>query len=238
MYRTAILIDAGFFLKRLPHLKSGIDCTDASAVAKFMYEIATRHLSRAKKERDITTYERDCDLYRLFVYDSPPLEKRIHTPIEKRAINLAVSPEAQFRNEFHRSILRMRKVALRLGRLAEKTGTWRLTSEAQKRLIQSPTSPAQLTDNDFTLDIGQKGVDMRIGLDIASMSFKKQVDRIVLVAGDSDFVPAAKLARREGIDFILDPLWLKVSDDLIEHIDGLRSTSPNPNRRTSDASPE
>ena len=70
------------------------------------------------------------------------------------------------------------------------------------------------------------------------MSFKKQVDRIVLVAGDSDFVPAAKLARREGIDFILDPLWLKVSDDLLEHIDGLRSTSPNPNRRTGDASSE
>ena len=38
------------------------------------------------------------------------------------------------------------------------------------------------------------------------MSYKRQVDQIVLVAGDSDFVPASKLARREGIDFILDPL--------------------------------
>jgi uncharacterized LabA/DUF88 family protein len=39
---------------------------------------------------------------------------------------------------------------------------------------------------------------MRIGLDIASLSYKKQVDQIILIAGDSDFVPAAKLARREG----------------------------------------
>jgi uncharacterized LabA/DUF88 family protein len=55
------------------------------------------------------------------------------------------------------------------------------------------------------------------------MAFKKQVDQIILVAGDSDFVPAAKLARREGIDFILDPMWASIRDDLHEHIDGLRS---------------
>jgi uncharacterized LabA/DUF88 family protein len=59
-----------------------------------------------------------------------------------------------------------------------------------------------LTDDVFEYDTRQKGTDMRIGLDIASVAYKKQVDQIVLVAGDSDFVPAAKLARREGIDFI------------------------------------
>jgi len=31
------------------------------------------------------------------------------------------------------------------------------------------------------------------------------VDQIVLMAGDSDFVPAAKLACKEGIDITLDP---------------------------------
>lgn len=69
----------------------------------------------------------------------------------------------------------------------------------------------------------QKGVDMRIGIDISSLAFKKQVDQIILIAGDSDFVPAAKLARREGIDFILDPMWADIKEDLFEHIDGLRS---------------
>ena len=49
------------------------------------------------------------------------------------------------------------------------------------------------------------------------------VDRIVLISGDSDFVPAAKLARREGIDFILDPLYNHIPADLSEHIDGLRT---------------
>ena len=50
-----------------------------------------------------------------------------------------------------------------------------------------------------------------------------QVDQIILISGDSDFVPAAKLARREGIDFILDPLWASIKPNLHEHIDGLRS---------------
>jgi uncharacterized LabA/DUF88 family protein len=85
---------------------------------------------------------------------------------------------------------------------------------------------AELTESDVKYDVKQMGVDMRIGLDIASMSYKRQVDQIVLVAGDSDFVPAAKLARREGVDFMLDPMWASIRSDLHEHIDGLRSVFP------------
>ena len=80
-----------------------------------------------------------------------------------------------------------------------------------------------LTEDDFCLEIDQKGVDMKIGLDIASMAYKHQVDQIVLISGDSDFVSAAKLARREGVDFILDPLGAPIKPDLFEHIDGLRT---------------
>ena len=64
---------------------------------------------------------------------------------------------------------------------------------------------------------------MKIGVDIASLAYKKQVEQIILIAGDSDFVPAAKLARREGIDFVLDPLDAPIKEELFEHIDGKRS---------------
>ena len=40
---------------------------------------------------------------------------------------------------------------------------------------------------------------MKIGLDIAALAHKGLVTRIVLIAGDSDFAPAAKHARREDI---------------------------------------
>ena len=75
---------------------------------------------------------------------------------------------------------------------------------------------------------GPQGVDMRIGLDIASLTLRRQADTIVLVSGDSDFVSAAKLARREGVRFVLDPLWHTIPPDLNEHIDGLTSGFPRP----------
>jgi len=64
---------------------------------------------------------------------------------------------------------------------------------------------------------------MKIGLDIASLALKRMVNKVILIAGDSDFVPAAKLARREGIDFVLDPMWKTIKSDLMEHIDGIRT---------------
>ena len=43
------------------------------------------------------------------------------------------------------------------------------------------------------------------------------MDKIVLIAGDSDFVPAAKFARREGIDFVLDAMGASIKPGLSEH---------------------
>ncbi|MCL1077481.1 NYN domain-containing protein [Parashewanella spongiae] len=69
----------------------------------------------------------------------------------------------------------------------------------------------------------QKGVDIKLGVDIATISQNKLVDKIILIAGDSDFVPAAKLARMSGIDFVLDALRNNIDNSLHEHIDGLVS---------------
>ncbi len=62
---------------------------------------------------------------------------------------------------------------------------------------------------------------MKIGLDIAWLASKKIVDKIVLVTSDSDFVPAMKFARREGIQVYLASLNHQVKSELIEHSDGL-----------------
>ncbi len=40
---------------------------------------------------------------------------------------------------------------------------------------------ADLTDSDFSPDIQQKGVDMKIGLDIAWISFNKIAERILVI---------------------------------------------------------
>ncbi len=72
---------------------------------------------------------------------------------------------------------------------------------------------------------------MKIGLDIATLTHKKLVDRIVLIAGDSDFVPASKMARREGINFVLDAMNHPIREDLQEHIDWLHTTLPKRRRK-------
>ena len=68
-----------------------------------------------------------------------------------------------------------RKVALRLGTLAH--ADWMLKPQAQMDLLKGRRRFEDLSDADVMLDARQKGVDMRIGLDIASLSFKQQVSK-------------------------------------------------------------
>jgi uncharacterized LabA/DUF88 family protein len=216
---TAILIDGGFLLRRFRACYPKRDHTDPQVVARTAFELALSHLEEKNHVRH--------DLYRIFFYDCPPLLKLAHRPVTRTAINFAKTPQAVFRLALHDELRKLRKVALRLGHLMDHA-EWRLKDGKLKQLLGGTLQFQSLTDDDFEYEAAQKGVDMRIGIDISSLSFKRQVDQIVLVAGDSDFVPAAKLARREGIDFILDPLWHPIHPSLHEHVDGVRSTCPNP----------
>lgn len=126
-------------------------------------------------------------------------------------------------NEFLNELKHHRKFALRMGRLSEGQIYYNLKYDSTKKLMNGSLRISDLSDNDFELHLEQKGVDMKIGIDISSLAFKRQVNQIILIAGDSDFVPAAKQARREGIDFILDPMAAPIKEDLFEHIDGIRS---------------
>ena len=65
---------------------------------------------------------------------------------------------------------------------------------------------------------------MKIGLDVAWLSSKRIVDRIILVTADSDFVPAMKFARREGVQVVLVTMGhTLVKRELKVHADELRS---------------
>jgi uncharacterized LabA/DUF88 family protein len=70
-----------------------------------------------------------------------------------------------------------------------------------KRIPYTPGQP--LTDGDFYPDFEQKGVDMRIGIDIANLSSNKSVELIALATNDTDCIPAMKHARRSGLQIAL-----------------------------------
>lgn len=218
---TAVLIDGGFFLKRFSRCYPTRNSLDPALVARTAFELALSHL----EDKDDPAGRRH--LYRIFFYDCPPLQKRVHRPISRVSLDFARTETAIFRLALHDELRRTRKVALRLGHISS-IGEWELKPDKLKELLGGRCVIADLTDEDFFYNSRQKGVDMKIGLDIASLAFKRQVDQIVLVAGDADFVPAAKQARREGIDFVLDPMWNPVPSNLHEHIDGLRSTTRRP----------
>ncbi len=224
--RTAFLIDGSFYLKRYYQLKGSRSPLDA---ARDLHRMCRDHLLERRRPNHQQRKRRSF-LYRIFYYDCPPLTKKAHNPVSGQAIDFSKTPMAIWRFQFHEELKKLRKVALRLGYLNERSGHWVLRAKTLKSLLARQVILDDLTARDVKYDVRQKGVDMRIGLDIASMAYKRQVDQIVLVAGDSDFVPAAKLARREGIDFILDPMWASIRPDLHEHIDGLRSVVPRPDQ--------
>lgn len=228
MATTAILIDGAFFIHRFRAIEPH-NAHSPQRAADLAYRWALAHLSEGRVDKNGNGGKRRHELYRIFFYDCPPLEKKMHNPITGKAVDFGRSSEATFRKELHRLLLKRRKVALRLGHLSP-DASWTIKPEKITELLKKQVTFEQLIESDVMPHVRQKGVDMRIGLDIASLSFKQQVSQIVLLAGDSDFVPAAKLARREGIDFVLDPMWRSIPPGLVEHIDGLRSTCPNPSR--------
>jgi uncharacterized LabA/DUF88 family protein len=233
---TAILIDGAYFIKRFRSIEPH-NIYNAKRAAEFAFRSAVAHLSEPYGPRGSNGEKRASsrrhELYRIFFYDCAPLEKKLHNPITKKSIDFGKSQEAAFRFELHDLLRQRRKVALRLGHLAGDT-PWTIKPNFIEDMLKGRKKFEDLQEGDVIPNVRQKGVDMRIGIDISSLSIKKQVDQIVLIAGDADFVPAAKLARREGVDFVLDPMWQDIPSGLNEHIDGLRSTCPRPQRKSKD----
>ena len=212
MVRTAILIDGGFYRKRAKYLWGDKSAEDR---AKELQAYCHAHL-----QNDGSGPKR---LYRIFYYDCEPVGRRsVYHPLKQKNIDLDKSDTYTWSSIFFEQLKKSRKFALRMGHMSEQM-FYNLKPDVTKALCTGKRTLASLNESDFMFSAQQKGVDMKIGIDIASLAYKKLVDQIVLIAGDSDFVPAAKLARREGIDFVLDPLWSKVRPELFEHIDGLRS---------------
>jgi len=211
---VAILVDGGFFLKRYKSIFGHLNYTPAKA-ASAISNLAHEHLEDGNY------------LYRIFYYDCAPFDKKIHHPITKKVVDFKKSAEYQFRCELFEELKKKRKVALRLGTIKD-NGSWGIYPIALEKLLKGKIKYDELTAKDLFYNMRQKGIDMKIGVDIASLAFKKLVHKIVLIAGDADFVPASKLARREGVDFVLDPMWNNVDASLFEHIDGLKSTIKRP----------
>lgn len=209
--RTAILVDGGYYRVRARDLWGNKSARDR---AEELYDYCMLHISEPTEPRD---------LYRIFYYDCPPMTRTITHPLTGASIDYSVMAGTRWSNDFYNNIAEKRKVAVRMGELAESTASFILKDASLKELLNGTKAVSDLKEADFRLDVKQKGVDMRIGLDVASLASGGYVDQIILIAGDSDFLPVAKMARRSGVDFILDPMKQQPKRNLRNHVDGIES---------------
>lgn len=210
--KTAILVDGGFYRERAA-LFWGKEKTPQER-ADELFSYCMIHLKKSDEPRD---------LYRIFYYDCPGMTRELIHPLTGETVNFAIKSTTQWIKDFFDALARKRKVALRLGELAESQAQYTLKPDTLYALLSKELTMDDLTRRHFKLDVKQKGVDMRIGLDVASLFYGHYVNQIILITGDSDFVPVAKMARRHGIDFILDPMGQYIKPGLSEHIDGIET---------------
>ena len=199
MHQYAILIDGGFAKRKI-----GTAVNHATA-ADFQ-----KLITRIREQDELQALE----LHRVYYYDSVPLLSAHDKPLGGGKIEFANEAVATRSKQLFEQLCRLPYVALRLGELS--FNGWGLKP---RHLDRAQGNSIEIKATDLKPQISQKGVDMRIGMDIAALTLKKQVQVIVLVTGDSDFVPAMKFARREGARLFLVPLKQNVRPALYEHSD-------------------
>lgn len=222
MRKVAILVDGGFYRKKAS-MAFGIKSPSERAYELVKYckmHLREPPLFPQDPKKSCRFYN---ELYRIFYYDCPPISRTVYHPLTQKNIDFAKTESYTWMTSFLEELKHKRSLALRLGILADNTVYYGLKNNTIRKLFSKKIDISNITERDFDLVLRQKGVDMKIGIDITTIAYKRLANQIILISGDSDFVPAAKLARREGIDFIVDPMGNKILSDLIEHVDGVRS---------------
>ena len=196
----ASLIDGAFLIRKLEsRLRAFPTAADIESIA----EAIARSESVAGLSR-----------MRVYFYHARPAADALINPINKEKIALG-------KTQVHADHARLLKelemepdFALRLGETS--TIGWKIGDGAFRQLLRRPRL---LQASDLVPAIEQKGVDLRIGLDIARLALTRSVEAIVVVTGDSDLVPAFKFARREGLRVFLCHLGHGVKRELRAHAD-------------------
>lgn len=189
--KVNVLIDGGFFWQCFK--KNNRRNPLPTDVVKTVEKVMT--LVRKK-----TNGETQDILFRIFYYDCRPFGGTI-SDSNGDSINFSESNGYNMKNDYLNKLCSMDRFALRLGELSF-TG-WKQDIYSKK----------------MKPDFKQKSVDMKFGLDMANMATKHSVDKIVLIAGDSDFIAPIKFARKEGLLVYLYPMGNPIKRSLRWHCD-------------------
>lgn len=150
------------------------------------------------------------NLLRILFYDCLPYQGKVQLPISKKEHEFVATDNIMHQLEVKKYF------AVRYGTLKFRGFTLKKSSYAKNNL----------TDEDFEPSFEQKGVDMRIGLDISQYSHDKTIDQIILISNDTDCIPAMKNARKNGLKMALLQIGnTRITNELKAHSDEIYSFS-------------
>ena len=197
--RYAILLDGGFVINKL---KAGNELPEHAAI--------TGKLDQIKHHEFLRGHE----LLRTYFYHAPPASDNLQNPISGEHVNLSGSTVYRYHESLIQFLETQPDMAVRLGEVS--VHGWKVGGRALRRILEQPR---EIAAQDLVPDIKQKGVDSRVALDISRLALRGVVDILVVVTGDSDFIPAFKFARREGLRIYLDHMNHGVTRELKVHAD-------------------
>ncbi len=114
----------------------------------------------------------DYELLRIYYYDAYPSTENVKLPITGAAFPLGQTPRFREGQALHDRLILKPHFALRMGSVTISPHQWKLKPRVMRAIMRAPR---QLQDNDFVLDMTQKGVDMRIGMDMARLALREMV---------------------------------------------------------------
>jgi uncharacterized LabA/DUF88 family protein len=141
--------------------------------AGFVDKVALHHDIRFDYTKLASVAAGDGKLIRAFYYFCMPYRSGTPTPDEERRYHAY--------QQFMHFLTRLDRFELRQGHLAYRG--------------------VDVTTNEPIFE--QKGVDVMLALDLVRMASSHQFQRAVLLTSDSDFVPAIKMAKDQGLEVIL-----------------------------------
>lgn len=205
--RFAIFVDGGFLRKRIGWFyKRAVTTDDIVEYCKSIMKLPQFSGS---------------ELFRIYYYDAPPFSENREHVLTGELVNFSESEKTLLSQRLLDKLKLKRNFAVRLGSVRFRG--WKLGEKAKEKLAREHKladcdGKYTLSPDDFIPNIVQKGVDMKIGLDIANVSTKGIAQKIVIISGDTDIIPAMKFARKEGVRVYLDFFGMS-HDELLEHAD-------------------
>ena len=201
MKKVAVLLDLGFVLHAL-YRPLGKRTASASEIHEFA--------SKCVGENE--------ELFRIYCYHCPPFDGTERHPMTREPIHFKSTPVYTSMSRLISELECKDGVAFRKGEIS--FNGWLIKKFAAQKMAKNSRAPVA---DDFQPDLTQKRVDIMIGLDVAWLSSKSIVDRLVLVTGDSDFIPAMKFARREGVQVVLVHMDQPIKRAMRVHADEVRA---------------